>query len=331
MAYEHVMRMAIAFVAVLFVTGSQLAQTDPCVRRSIPVNVVDDRGQLVTGLTENNFMGSIHHQPVKVISVRPDGKARRVLIVLDASGSMTDEKRLWHLYLAVGRNLITPIPEGTLVGLMVFSSKIEGNIPLTTSRKSLQDELARLDPGTRALPKGLRQTALWDALETAASEFDNPQQGDAIFAITDGADNASKTSEKSLGEELLNRGIRLFTFSVDRSAGPTPEETNGPANLVELTEVTGGYALRLPRYTLGGPPILLNGAGKLTPEGELLMLQFRQIFSFQRIEVQLPKVVDKTQDWNLKITGIKTKDVSLVYPHKLAGCIAQAQSASSVQ
>src|ERR1700728_4423285 len=111
------MRMVVAFITVLFVTGSQLAQTDPCARRSVPVNVVDDRGQPVAGLTENNFTGSVRHQPVKIVSVRPDGKARRVLIVLDASGSMIDEKPIWHLYLAVGHNLIAPIPEGTLVGL----------------------------------------------------------------------------------------------------------------------------------------------------------------------------------------------------------------------
>jgi len=322
--------MAIVFVAMLFVTGSLLAQTDPCLRRIVPINVMDDRGQLVTGLTENNFMGSIHHQPVRIVSLRPDGTARRVVIVLDASGSMTDEKRIWHLYLAVARDLITPIPEDTLVGLMVFSSKIEENIPLTTSKKSLQDELARLDPGARALPKGLRQTALWDALETAASEFDKPQEGDTIYAITDGEDNASKTSEKPLGEELLNRGIRLFTFSVDPSAGPKiPEEANGPASLMELIQATGGYAVRLPNYSPGGPPSLLNGAGKLTPEGELLMLQFRQIFSFQRIEVLLPKAPVKTQDWNLKVTGMKTKDLTLTYPQKLAGCRIAAQSASS--
>jgi len=319
------MRMVVAFITVLFVTGSQLAQTDPCARRSVPVNVVDDRGQPVTGLAENNFTGSMHHQPVRIVSVRPDGKARRVLIVLDASGSMTGEQRIWHLYLAVGRNLITPIPEGTFVGLIVFSSKIEENIPLTTSKKSLQDELARLDPGTRAFPKGPRHTALWDALETAASEFDQPQQGDAIYAITDGGDNASKTSDKPLEEDLLNRGIRLFTFSVDPSAGPTPEETNGPASLMELTQATGGYAVRFQNYSPGGPPSLLSGAGKLSSEGELLMLQFRQIFPFQRIEVQLPKAPNKTQEWNLKITGMKTKDLTLVYPHKLGGCAIQSQ------
>jgi Mg-chelatase subunit ChlD len=325
------MRTVIAFLAVSFGAGLLQAQTDPCVRRSVPVNVTDDRGRPVTGLTENSFSGSIRHQPVEIISVVPDGKARRVLVVLDASGSMTDEKRIWHLYLAVGRNLITPVPEGTLVGLIVFSSKIEENIPPTTSKKSLQDELTRLDPGTRAFPKGPRRTALWDALETAASEFNQPQQGDAIYAITDGGDNASKTSEKPLEEHLLNRGIRLFAFSVDPSAGPTPEETNGPASLMELTEATGGTAVRLPNYSPGGPPSLLSGAGKLTPEGELLMLQFRQIFSFQNIELHLPKVPNKTQDWNLKITGMNTKNLTLTYPHKLAGCGTGAQSAGSVQ
>src|SRR6202050_5851279 len=101
--------MAIVFVAMLFVTGSLLAQTDPCLRRIVPINVMDDRGQLVTGLTENNFMGSIHHQPVRIVSLRPDGTARRVVIVLDASGSMTDGKRIWHLYFGAGASRVPPI------------------------------------------------------------------------------------------------------------------------------------------------------------------------------------------------------------------------------
>jgi hypothetical protein len=326
------MRKFIAFVAMLFLTGSVLAQTDPCIRRRVPVNVVNGRGRPVTGLTENNFTGSIHHQPVKIVSVTPDGTARRVVIVLDASGSMISDRYAWHLYVAAGRNLIAQMPEDTLAGLVLFSSKVEENIPLTATRTVLQNEFARLEAGTKALPKGQRQTAFWDALATAASDFGPSQDGDTIYAISDSGDNASKTDTNILRERLLAKGTRVFFFSVIFSDGPvTSEERAGPASLMDLIQATGGDAVEVSTSMLGVPRIILEGSGKLTPEGELLMSQFRQIFSFQRIEVELPKAPNKTQDWNLKIAGMKTKDLTLVYPHRLAGCAIQSQSASSLQ
>jgi hypothetical protein len=321
----------VALVSMLLGARGVLAQADSCLRRSVPVNILNDQGQIVTGLTENNLIGSIHHQPVKILSVTQDDSPRRVVIVLDASGSMTGERSTWHLYLAVAHNLIAAMPSGTLAGLVVFGSKVDKNISLTSNKKQLEDELTILEPGTNALPKGLRQTALRDALAIAASGFDPLQGADAIYAITDGGDNASKLGEKSVREDLLNKRIRLFTLSVDiGGGGPTgpPGAAIGSMNLADLSNATGGYAVDLPRNAIGGPPTLANGSGEATPEGEALMLQFKQIFSFQRVQIQLPNALDKAQGWHLKVTGTKAKDLTVVYPHMLAGCSKPTQSAT---
>ncbi len=324
-------RIVVALVFILLGAGQVLAQADSCVNRSIPVNVVNDQGQLVTGLTERNFTGSMHHQPVKILSVTPDDLPRRVVIVLDASGSMTGERSTWHLYLAVAHNLVTPMSSETLAGLIVFGSKIDKNIPLTSNKKQLEDELTILEPGTNALPKGLRETALWDALGVAASEFGSPQDGDAIYTITDGADNWSKTSTNSLTEDLLNKLIRLFPFSINMDRGPVVEEATGLLGLMDISNATGGFAVDLPRSATGMIPALVNRSGEITPQGGMLMTQFRQIFSFQRMQIELPKALEKTQEWNLKVTGTKAKDLTVVYPHKLAGCAKAAQSASAAR
>jgi len=324
-------RIVVALVFVLLGARQVLGQADSCLRRNVPVNVLNDQGQIVTGLTENNFIGSIRHQPVKVLSVTQDDSPRQVVIVLDGSGSMISEPTAWRLYLTVARNLIAAMPSGTLAGLVVFSSKVEKNIPLTSNRGILQDELTSLESGLRTLPKGPRRTALRDALVIAASGFDPTQQGDAIYAITDGEDNASKLGQNLLREKLLNKVIRLFTLSVDFGAGPTREERLGLMSLPDLSNATGGYAVDLPRNAIGGPPTLANGSGEATPEGEVLMLQFKQIFSFQRMEIELPKALDKSQEWNLKVTGTEAKELTVVYPHELAACTKPVQSSRATR
>ena len=321
----------VALVFVLLGARGVRAQADSCLRRSVPVNVLNDQGQIVTGLTENNFIGSIRHQPVKVLSVTQDDSPRRVVIVIDASGSMTGERSTWHLYLAVAHNLVTPMSSETLAGLIVFGSKVDKNISLTSNKKQLEDELTILESGNNALPKGLRQTALWDALGAAASEFGSPQDGDAIYTITDGGDNWSKTSTNSLTEDLLNKLIRLFTFSLNTDRGPAVEEATGLLSLMDISNATGGYAVNLPKSATGMIPALVNRSGEITPQGGMLMTQYRQIFSFQRMQIELPKALDKSQEWNLKVTSTKAKDLTVVYPHKLAACTKPVQSASATR
>jgi hypothetical protein len=113
-----------------------------------------------------------------------------------------------------------------------------------------------------------------------------------------------------------------FTFI----GGP---EFNGGLDLIDLSDATGGVGISTRRNDVGMLPALASGSGKLTPEGELLMAQYRQIFSLQRMEIQLPKALDKPQEWILKVTGTKAKDLTVVYPHKLAGCSKPAQGAAA--
>lgn len=271
-------RIVVALVFVLLGARGVLAQADSCVNRSIPVNVVNDQSKLVTGLTEKNFTGSMHRQPVKILSVTQDDSPRRVIIVLDASGSMISERSEWHQYLTVAHNLIAAMPSGTPAGLVVFSSKVDKNIPLSESRDDLQDELNTLQEGPNALPKGERLTALWDAIGRAGAELVSHLEGDAIYVITDGEDNASRLKVNSLRKTLLENHIRLFTYlGFTLIGGP---QFNGGLDLIDLSDVTGGVGISSPRNNVGMLPALAYGSGKPTPEGELLMAQFRQIFPF---------------------------------------------------
>ena len=54
------------------------------------------------------------------------------------------------------------------------------------------------------------------------------------------------------------------------------------------------------------------------------LIQFyRQMGEFYRVEVELPREVDKAREWELEVVdaaGKKRKDVRVVYPRKLAPC-----------
>jgi hypothetical protein len=89
-----------------------------------------------------------------------------------------------------------------------------------------------------------------------------------------------------------------------------------------LSESTGGYAVNFNPNPVGSLPELRDKSGKPTAEGALLLIQFSEIFGFNRVEIELPERFDKIQAWSLAIAGPSTHNLIIVYPRKLAGCVA---------
>ena len=79
-----------AIVLVVTLSGSIQAQQDHCLNRTIAVNVLSEDVHVVEGLSAKNFRGKVHGHPVEIVSVNRDSGPRRIVIVLDASGSMRD-------------------------------------------------------------------------------------------------------------------------------------------------------------------------------------------------------------------------------------------------
>jgi len=91
----HSRRIGLVFTAAVLTAGQLFAQSDPCLRRTIAVNVLTDQGKVVSDLATDNFKVSFDHKPAQVLSVTFDVLPRRVMIVLDASGSMIAEQSDW--------------------------------------------------------------------------------------------------------------------------------------------------------------------------------------------------------------------------------------------
>jgi len=76
----------------LFSPGpAEQSASSPLGMRSIVVNVFDMHGRIISNLTKENFRVLLNGKPVALLDARYSVAPRRIVILLDKSGSMTGE------------------------------------------------------------------------------------------------------------------------------------------------------------------------------------------------------------------------------------------------
>jgi hypothetical protein len=317
-------------VAAMLVSATPLlAQTDPCLHRSVAINVFDNQGEIVPGLAAENFQASFRHQAIKILSVT-QSSAPRVVIVLDASATMLGEKSEWEFSIDSARQLSDTLPPRASLGLIVFSSTMEKTIPLTNDRQAIATELDGLKAGRRAIVTGARKTAIWDAMGQALLLFGPPEAGDAIYLISDGLDKTSRLQlrnfERSMGT------VRIFALVSAPYPNAAPASWIGE-ELLHLAGDSGGSALIVstepsverddPVFSPFEPPPYFE---RVLTDGQIAgakQAQFRRIGSFYGVEVQLPGRLEKTSNWSVKAgVGIDSggHGLNIIYPKQLRAC-----------
>ena len=99
------------------------------------------------------------------------------------------------------------VPENSSVALGTFTD--EAHFSGLEERNAIGQRLLALKD---IRPRG--RTALYSAIEKTISLLNPPQPGDAIFIVSDGGDDAGDASEKTVQDELIESGIRVFVFLV---------------------------------------------------------------------------------------------------------------------
>jgi hypothetical protein len=324
-------RSALCSLAYFLLAVSAQAQDDSCLRRTIPISVIEKTGSPATGLVAGDLRGVFRRKPVHILSATQDIRPRRIIILLDARGSMMRENRAkWQLALLAATKLVTTASDEGKVSLVMFTDKVEGTPDLGESRDSILRRLQEVAPGRKALPKG--RTALWDAVLAGALALGPSAFGDAIYLITDGGGHASRQKHSFVERTLLESGVRLFGFFFDEGY---PELT-GLSDIIDLVDDTGGVALTLsPRETDDAWQITPTHTLYASPKEMLSQLdssiqaQLRHISQFYSLEVALPRKVDKPRDLLLTFAKPKDKpghDRSLSYARKFFPCSAAAQA-----
>jgi hypothetical protein len=140
-------RISVIFIWAILGAGRLAAQSADCLHRTVLVNILDSKNQIVNDLRPEDLSGSFRSKPVKIASVAPNSFLPRVFIVLDASGSMRGVRPTWKYTIEAATRLVDSMPAGTFVGMIIFAKKIEKSIPLGNNTVEIKEELEKLRLG----------------------------------------------------------------------------------------------------------------------------------------------------------------------------------------
>jgi len=312
-------RTAAILLTVVSLTAPAWGQSGNCLERTFPLSIVSRDGSPLLNIGPNTFAGSVQGRAVKINSVELDQKPRRVLLLVDVSGSFLRISD-WASETVV--DVIEHISPPNEIGLATFSNSLNTLVPPTTDRTKIREQIESLfPPQDTRLPLTKRETALWDSIRGGVKLLDSHQIGDIIFLITDGMDNGSKTDASEATRSLLAGGIRLFTLQVIdphidrfRFAGGDPYVA-----LSKVVGETGGLAV-VPQPGSAAPPE--KGRMPLWLRHDL-DLQYRQMLYFFRIDVTLPQLLDKQRNWRFYVAApgkSGKRNFDLIYPNSVLPC-----------
>jgi Ca-activated chloride channel family protein len=83
----------------------------------------------------------------------------------------------------------------------------------------------------------------------------------ALLIISDGVDNRSRYDLKEILSAINESNVEIYTLGFSSNTPITPEESEGPSNLKELCELSGGHSITTNRLDN-----LLREAAKLRME-----------------------------------------------------------------
>jgi Ca-activated chloride channel family protein len=173
----------------------------------LTATAVDGKGRPVSDLRPQEFRILEEGRPQKLAHF---GHARdlaaRMLILVDASGSMNVEAKTTSTWMVLTQLLDALGPEDE-VALAGFDSRYFGLVPFTRERRAILDKMGELRP--------FGATALHDALDRAAQDIASHGEGRrAVVVVTDGIDNASATSPDEVATRSRSLDVPIYAVSV---------------------------------------------------------------------------------------------------------------------
>jgi hypothetical protein len=234
---------------------------------------------------------------------------------------------LWRVAAYEADHIVSTNLSHASFALYIFGEKAGERIEFSDGNANVLNRLYQIRQDKTYMTEHVYgRTALLDTLRESVRMLGTPRSGDTLLLISDGEDNSSRSREDTLPDTLIANGVRLF-FCIIRSGWEnhphTPEEKAGPEDIQKLALATGGFSVE-PFRDLN--PLGISSFFSDHPSASAVTafsLLDAQIGGYDTVEVMLPALVTKPEEWQLSLTKDKQREIKgaqILYPHKLLPC-----------
>lgn len=311
-----------------------IGQDTACIHRSLPLNVFNGNAGLVRGLEPADFQGKMGGKVVKILSVKPDQRPHRIVVLLDTSGAVLGQPdaQEWEAANTIASHVARTPLQSTSLALLLFSDKVNEQIDFFQGAPAVAKRLSEIRGSVEYAKEHLHgKTAPRDAILEAMHLVGDAGFSDSVYVIGDGADNQSKAGSDAVRDALVRRGVRLFVsmLSFGSVSGMSDwdrrSEESDPIELSRLAVATGGLVFG--RFGEGPfRKILYNlKAEEGQANGNLLASMYAAMTRNELIEIELPEPVNDWKKWSLELSSDRKnahRGWFIVYPQELAPCSA---------
>ena len=185
--------------------------------------VTDDKGRLVTDLTQSDFEVLEDGRPQEVLTFTPGDVPVSLALAFDRSWSMQG-KPLQGAQMAA-RALLNELADDDRVTLIAISSEVDVVVPLTNDRLAVDQAVQGLDPWG--------STALHDAVVQALDAIEPAPGRRALVLVSDGLERNSRRTAEDVYARVRNSDVMIYPVALSRRS---------PALFDTLASLSGGRA-----------------------------------------------------------------------------------------
>jgi len=202
---------------------------------SVALNVVDDKGAPVAGLTADDFTITEDARPQKIaVFERESSTPLQIVLTLDTSESVFSGEKLEK---DAAKSFVKSLVRSQdRIDLMDFSDRVDEVVPFTNDPKAIEAGLGRLQRGDA--------TALYDAIYLAGERLaKEPSANGArrvIVLITDGENTTRHGDYDAALEQAERAGAMIYALIIVPIAADAGRNTGGEHALIQMARDTGG-------------------------------------------------------------------------------------------
>ena len=297
------MRLLLTIWTPLTLLTSANAQNSSCDTRTVLVSVLNAKRQTLSNLKPENFIAEAEGKPLEVVSVVANTPPRRIVVLLDTSGSMQGQRLANAQQLAIA--IASSADSNTEVSAYTFGDGLE--------YVGASSDKSRLLENLRVLRVAKGRTALLAAIMRVLSELKNAGPQDMLYVLSDGGDNRSKASLRDVIHVMLDSGVHFSAAAFPDPWAATDEERSGPANLRDIATATGGF------FSLLGPwdPVQpsKDSVKEIALLAEMTKRQFKLTLNTAEKNRSLQKLKLKLYNLPMGVKGFR-----ILHPSTLPAC-----------